>query len=76
MNPFLVENSTMSKRDFGSARPKSKAAITIDIQHGNRKISDGSVNICAQAESLLDTQAPTKQQKLNILATAESLLEL
>ena len=66
----------MSKRDSGSARPKSKAAITIDVQNGNREISDGIVNICARAESLLDTQAPTKRQKLNLLATAESLLEL
>ena len=66
----------MSKRDSGSARPKSKAAITINIKNGNHEISDGIINICAQPESLLDTQAPTKRQKLNLLATAESLLEL
>ena len=65
----------MSKKDSGT-RPQSKAAITIDVQNANREIGEGIIDICARAESLLDTQAPTKRQKRNLLDTVESLLQL
>ena len=66
----------MSNRERRISRPQSKAAITIDVQNGNHVINEGIMSMCDKAESILDSETPSKRQKKNLLDTAKSLLQL
>ena len=66
----------MSNRERQISHPQSKAAITINVQNGNCAISEGIMSLCDKAESILDSETPSKRKKKNLLDTAKSLLQL
>ena len=66
----------MSSKETNSKRPRSKAALTVEVQNGNRTIGEGIAIICNRAKLILDSTAPSKEARKTLLATAESLLQL
>ena len=64
----------MSKTNTDDKHPKSKAVIAVDVQNNNRSITEGIRDLCARAESLVESQVPTKRMRKSLLDSAETLL--
>ena len=65
----------MSEKKSGRRR-QSKAQLAVNLQTHNRSIYNRINFLCNMAESVLETEAPTKRQRRRILDTVESLLAL
>ena len=65
----------MSKKKEPPPR-QSKAQLAVGIMNQNRTISGQIIALRDTAESILYTEAPTKRQRKELLATAETLLSL
>ena len=65
----------MSKKKASLPR-QSKAQLTVGMLNQNRMICDQITTLRDSAASVLYSEAPTKRQRKELLATAETLLSL